>query len=214
MYGLDEARVRLGLDYGLTDKLSVSFGRNSEDKTLDSYLKYKLIRQSKGAKVFPVTITALGGIAYKTSPRKEDYQFETVDRIAYVSQLHIARKFNPRLSLQISPTYIHKNAVFRDVENNDQIAIGAGGRVKVTKSVALTTEYYYRANVADQNINYNVFGLGIDIETGGHVFQLVLTNTRGLTERAFITETEGDLTAGDIFLGFNVTRTFQLSHKK
>jgi hypothetical protein len=104
--------------------------------------------------------------------------------------------------------------VFRDVENNDQIAIGAGGRVKVTKSVALTTEYYYRANVADQNINYNVFGLGIDIETGGHVFQLVLTNTRGLTERAFITETEGDLTAGDIFLGFNVTRTFQLSHKK
>ncbi len=216
MFGLDDAYVRLGLDYGITDNLSVSIGRNSVDKTMDGYAKYKLVRQSKGAKVFPVTITALGGTAYKSSPKKESTPagFENIDRLAYVGQLLIARKFTPRFSLQLMPTMIHKNAVDQHEEKNDQIALGFGGRIKITKSVALTSEYYYRFDVMDNNPYKNTFGLGIDIETGGHVFQLVLTNTRGLTERAFITETEGDFGAGDIHLGFNVTRTFQLKHKK
>jgi hypothetical protein len=216
MFGLDEAYVRLGLDYGITDNMSVSIGRNSFDKTVDGYLKYKLIRQSKGARTFPVSITALGGTAYKISPKKENTPdgFENIDRLAYVGQLLIARKFTPSLSLQIAPTIIHKNAVDKTEEDNDQFAIGVGGRIKLTKSVAFTTEYYYRANVLENNPYYNTFGCGIDIETGGHVFQIVLTNTRGLTERSFITETEGDFGAGDIHLGFNVTRTFQLKHKK
>ena len=221
LYGLDDAYVRLGLDYGLTNNMSVSIGRNSVDKTLDGYLKYKLIRQSKGASVFPVSITALGGVAYKASPEKEFVPegFGNIDRLAYVTQLLIARKFGPNFSFQIAPTFIHKNAVDQRIESNDQVAVGFGGRYKLTKSVALTGEYYYRLNVedtADGNPNpyYNTAGIGIDIETGGHVFQIVLTNTRGLTERAFITETDGDLAAGDIHLGFNVTRTFQLRHDK
>ena len=94
------------------------------------------------------------------------------------------------------------------------ITIGAGGRLKLTKSIALTCEYYYRLNVPEDNPYYNSLGFGIDIETGGHVFQLVMTNTRGLTERSFITETEGDFADGDIHLGFNVTRTFQLKRTK
>jgi hypothetical protein len=89
-----------------------------------------------------------------------------------------------------------------------------GGRIKITKSVALTSEYYYRLDVPENNENFNTLGFGIDIETGGHVFQILFTNTRGLTERAFITQTEGDFGDGDIHLGFNVTRTFQLKHKK
>jgi hypothetical protein len=217
MYGLDDAYVRLGLDYGITDNMSVSIGRNSVDKTMDGYLKYKLIRQSKGARTFPVSITALGGAAYKTSPRKDAAPegFHAVDRLAYVGQLLIARKFTTRFSLQIMPTIVHKNAVEqRILEKNDQIAIGVGGRIKVSKSVALTSEYYYRVGVPANNPYHNALGLGIDIETGGHVFQLVLTNTRGLTERSVITETEGNFAKGDIHLGFNVTRTFQLKHKK
>ncbi len=216
MFGLDDAYVRLGVDYGITDNLSISVGRNSVDKTIDGYFKYKVLRQSKGAKVFPVTITALAGTAYQASPKKEDTRpgFETIDRLAYVGQLLIARKFTPNLSLQLMPTLIHRNAVIQEIEMNDQLAIGAGGRIKVTKSVAVTGEYYYRLNTPENNPYYNTFGLGIDIETGGHVFQLVLTNTRGMTERAFITQTEGDLADGDIHLGFNVTRTFQLKHKK
>jgi hypothetical protein len=216
MYGLDQASVRLGLDYGLTDKLSASIARNSLDKTLDGYLKYKVARQSKGGRTFPVSITALAGAAYKMSPKKEDAPegFENVDRLAYVTELLIARKFNTNLSLQIAPVYIHKNAVDQDMQENDQFALGFGGRMKVTKSVAITTEYYYRLNVQENNPYYNSFGIGVDIETGGHVFQLIITNTQGLTERAFITETTGEFNKDDILFGFNVTRTFQLGHKK
>jgi hypothetical protein len=216
MFGLDDAYVRLGLDYGVTDRLSASIGRNSVDKTVDGYLKYKVARQQKGTRNIPVTITALAGTAYKSSPRKEDLPagFKGIDRLAYVGQLLIARKFTSRLSLQLMPTMIHKNAVDRVRENNDQFAIGFGGRYKITRSVAFTSEYYYRVNVPDANESYNTLGFGIDIETGGHVFQLVFTNTRGLTERSFITETEGDFANGDIHFGYNVTRTFQLRGKK
>lgn len=215
-FGLDEAYVRLGLDYGITDNLSASIGRNSVDKTLDGYLKYKIARQRTGVSNIPVTITALGGIAYRASPRKDEVPdgFKSIDRLAFVGQLLVARKFSPRLSLQLMPTIVHKNAVDQRLENNDQFAVGAGGRFKVTKSVALTTEYYYRLGVPEPNPYFNTFGFGVDIETGGHVFQLVFTNTRGLTERGFITETEGDFSDGDIHFGFNVTRTFQLQRKK
>lgn len=210
MFGLDEAYVRLGLDYGITDNLSVSIGRNSFDKTMDGFLKYKLLRQSKGGRNVPVTITALGNMAYRTSPKEG---VESIDRIAYVGQLLIARKFTPNFSFQLMPTFVHKNAVIQTQEDNDQIALGAGGRIKLTRSLALTTEYYYRLNEKTGSPYKNTLGFGIDIETGGHIFQLVITNTRGLTERSFITETTGDFSEGDIHFGFNVTRTFQLKKK-
>jgi hypothetical protein len=224
MFGLDEAFVRLGLDYGITDNLSVSIGRNSADKIMDGYLKYKVLRQSTGERNCPVTITALGGLAYNISPKKgsEPEGFESVDRLAYTGQLLIARKFTPALSLQLMPTFIHKNAVNKAVEENDQLAIGIGGRLKVTKSVALTTEYYHRLDPPDNDLvtaygeekRFNALGFGVDIETGGHVFQLIITNTSSLTERTVITQTHGDFFDGDIHLGFNVTRTFQLKKKK
>ncbi len=221
MYGLDEAYVRLGLDYGVTDNLSISIARNSRDKIMDGYFKYKLIRQSKGGRNFPVTVTALLGAAYKLDPKKDDDpDFKTVDRMSYTTQLLIARKFTPNFSLQLMPVLIHKNAVHKNYEDNDHFALGLGGRIKLTRSIALTSEYYYRFNARDDDDfadplkRYNALGFGIDIETGGHVFQLVLTNTSKLTERTFITETDGDFFAGDIHLGFNVTRTFQLKKKK
>lgn len=215
-FGLDDAYVRLGLDYGLTKNLSVSLGRNSVDKSLDGYLKYRIARQQTGAVNFPVTVTGLGGMVYRASPRSDDAPegYKRVDRLGYVGQVLIARKVNTRISLQLMPTFIHKNAVDQARERNDQIAIGFGGRYKITKSVALTGEYYNRVNVPEANPYKNTAGFGVDIETGGHVFQLVLTNTRGLTERAFITETEGDFGEGDIHFGFNVTRTFNLSSRK
>ncbi len=216
LFGLDQAYVRIGLEYGITDKLGVGIGRNSVDKTMDGFLRYKLIRQSKGAKNFPLTITAFANAAIRTSPKKEDasYDITTVDRMSYTGQILIARKFNSKLSLQLMPTIVHKNTVDRTVTNNDTYALGAGGRVKVSKSVALTAEYYYRFNTNPNDPYYNAIGVGIDIETGGHVFQIVLTNTRGLTERAVVTETEDDFFDGGIHLGFNVTRSFQLKKRK
>jgi hypothetical protein len=211
LYGLDQAYVRLGLEYGITDQLGVGLGRNSEDKTMDAYLRYRFLRQKSGGGM-PVTVTAFGIAGYKFSPRDEDasYDIQPVDRLSYVGQLLIARKFSSALSLQFMPSFVHKNAVDPAIEKNNTIALGIGGRLKVTRSVALTTEYYYRVDVPPGNPYFNPLGFGIDIETGGHVFQLVMTNSRGLTERAFLTETNGDFFAGDISFGFNVTRTFQL----
>jgi len=216
LYGLDQAYVRLGLEYGLTDRLGVGIGRNSADKTMAGYLRYKVARQSSGAKKMPFTITAFGIAAVKTSPKKEDegYDIQLTDRMSYTGQLLIARKVNSALSLQLMPTIVHKNTVDKSIENNDQLAMGIGGRLKVTRSIALTTEYYYRLDVPDGNPYYNPIGFGVDIETGGHVFQLVMTNSQGLTERAFLTETTGNFFKGDIHLGFNVTRTFQLKKNR
>ena len=216
LFGLDQAYVRLGLDYGITDNLSVSLGRNSIDKTIDGYLKYKILRQKKGASQFPFSVTVLGGVAYKTSPKKEDAVdgFENIDRFSYTTQFIIARKFSSKFSLQLMPSYVHKNAVDQEIEKNNQFALGFGGRFKITKSMALTGEYYHNFSMLDNSPYYNALGLGIDIETGGHVFQVVITNAIGLTERAFITETRDDFFDGDIHLGFNVTRTFQLRKNK
>ena len=216
LFGLDQAYVRLGLEYGITDNLGVGFGRNSFDKTMDGYLRYKFIRQSTGAINFPVTITAFGSGAIRTSPRAPDaaYDIQLVDRLAYTAQLLIARKFSPTFSMQLMPTLVHKNTVDKTVETNDVYALGFAGRLKVSRSIALTSEYYHRFNVGNANPYYNAVGVGIDIETGGHVFQLIFTNTRGLTERAFITETQGDVRNGDFSLGFNVTRAFQVKKPK
>jgi hypothetical protein len=225
MFGLDQAYVRLALDYGITDKLSVSIGRNSFDKTMDGYLKYKLLRQSKGEKNFPVTVTAFANAAYKLSPRNNtdiSPDFQNVDRLSYTGQLLIARKFTPSFSFQIMPTFVHKNSInfASEVAEHNQFALGFGGRLKVSKSIALTGEYYANVNLGEYYVGeelypyHNSFCLGIDIETGGHVFQLLLTNAIGLNERAFITETQDDFFAGHIHLGFNVSRTFQLKKNK
>ncbi|MGC3946620.1 MAG: DUF5777 family beta-barrel protein [Chryseolinea sp.] len=221
-FGLDQAYVRLGLDYGITDRLAVSIGRTSTDKTVDGYLKYRALRQSKGAKNFPFSMTALGGMAYKLAPKNNtdvSPEYEDIDRLSYTGQLLIARKFSPALSLQLMPTLVHKNYV-ESYEENNQFALGFGGRMKISKSMAITAEYYWNMSRPDNNTLpedarlYDAMSIGLDIETGGHVFQILLTNAIGLTERAFITETRDNFFDGDIHLGFNVTRNFQLKKKK
>jgi hypothetical protein len=209
-FGLDDAYVRIGMEYGLSDRLGVGVGRNSVDKTLDAYLRYKILRQKEGAESFPFTATAFGGLAFQTSPRNKDLPvpLQTNDRMAYVTQVLIARKFTSALSFQIMPSVVHKNTVNKTFETNTTPLLGVGGRIKLTRSMALTSEYYYRFDVPPGSPYHNPLGFGIDIETGGHVFQLVFTNSRGLTERAFLTETLGNFFEGDIHFGFNVTRMF------
>jgi|SRR6478736_10236981 len=216
LFGLDQAYVRYGLEYGITNRLGVGLGRNSYDKTSDGYVRYKVLRQSKGAVNMPFTVTFFGIGAYKASPKKADatYDIQPVDRLSYTAQFLIARKFTSNLSLQVMPSFVHKNTVDKTIENNDTFVLGVGGRIKVSRSVAITSEYYHRFNVMDTNPYYDAIGVGVDIETGGHVFQIVLTNTRGLTERAFLTETTGQVSKGDIHLGFNITRTFQTKKKE
>lgn len=218
LWGLDDAYVRLGLEYGITDRLGVGLGRNSIDKSFDAFMRYKVLAQQPGK--MPVTVTVLGTLNYRSSPKKDEsiVPITAKDRISYVGQLLIARKFTPGLSLQVNPIFVHRNTVDQQVENNDDFALGIAGRQKISRSMALTAEYLVRLTSRENNLpvyeRYNALGFGIDIETGGHVFQLVFTNSLGLIERSVVTETNGNFWDGDIHFGFNVTRTFQLSRKK
>jgi hypothetical protein len=212
LWGLDNAYIRLGLEYGITDRLGVSIGRTSTDKTYDTYVRYKLFRQSSGAKVFPVTVTLIGTANYKTSPQANENPLITPsDRLSYVGQILIARKFSSKLSLQVNGLFVHRNMVYKSYENNDDYAVGFSGRYKISKSVALTSEYFLRLNPTINTPYYNSLGFGVDIETGGHVFQLVFTNSLGMIDRAIVSETDGRFGAGDIHFGFNISRVFQFS---
>jgi hypothetical protein len=212
-FGLDESNVRLGADYGITDRLNVGVGRNSFEKTYDGFLKYKILRQKAGASGnFPASVTGFTSAAIKTlktgDPAGEP---DLSQKLAYAYQLIIARKFSPSFSFQFSPTMIHRNAVAESLQPHDLYALGAGGRIKLTKRVSLNAEYYYQFNAVENTGIQNAFAVGFDIETGGHVFQLHFTNARAMNEKGFITETTGDFFDGDVHFGFNISRTFQVN---
>lgn len=215
LWGLDDAVMRMGLEYGITNRLGVAIGRSSDDKTFDGYFKYKLARQSSGARNFPFTITTVFSGAVKSSPRSSDNpDLEFMERLAYSAQVLIARKISKTVSVQITPTLVHRNNVSKSTENNDDFALGLAGRYKITRSLTLTTEYYLRTNPHESTPYYNALGFGLDIETGGHVFQLVFTNTLGMTDRIVVAETTGKFGDGDIHFGFNMTRAFYPGKKR
>lgn len=212
LFGLDESNVRIGMDYGISNRLNAGFGRNSFEKTYDGFLKYKLISQQSGSiRNVPVSIVGFSSIALKTLKTGDPAGEPNLNnKLTYAYQLIIAKKFSSALSLQISPTLVHRNAVVENTDANDIYALGAAGRIKLTKRLSLNAEYYYQFNRISSSVIQDSFAIGFDIETGGHVFQLHFTNSRAMIEKGFITETTGDFFEGDIHFGFNISRTFQL----
>ena len=208
LYGLDNAQVRFGLDYGLNDWSSIGLGRSSFLKTIDANAKIKLVSQSKGEDFFPFSIVWYSSAFFKQAiwkdMRADDYLFS--DQISYAHQVLVARKINSALSLQLSPTLVHKNIVNQG-EDNDLMSVGFGARHKLTSRISLNAEYFLQL---DKENSVNPLSLGVDIETGGHVFQLHLSNSAAMFERAFIHETNGDWSNGDIYFGFNISRVFTL----
>lgn len=217
-FGLDQSNIHLSLEYGINNWLMIGMGRGSYEKTFDGFAKFSILRQSTGAKTMPVSLSAVTSIALNTlrfqNQTRSDY-FSS--RLAYVAQVLVARKINQAISVQLTPTYIHKNLVATELDPNDIYAVGAGARLKLTKRTSLNGEYYYVVNpktYLSQQI-YNPLSIGFDIETGGHVFQLFFTNSLGMIEKAFIGETTGSWTKGDIRFGFNISRVFTLiKHNK
>lgn len=209
-FGLDNATMRLGFDYGLTNQLSVAIGRSTFEKTFDGHIKYKLLRQTNGG--VPVTLDVFSGM-YFTSLRNTDKPYlNGTYRTSYATSLLIARKFSRSFSLQLTPTVLHYNLVPAAIDHNNVFAIGIGGRKKVTRRMSVNAEYIY---VPSSQINslqvYNSLSVGIDIETGGHVFQLHITNSQGMVEPLFIGKSTGAWSKGDIYFGFNISRAFNLS---
>lgn len=203
-FGLDGANVRFSLEYGLSDRLTAGIGRNSLEKVYDGFLKYKLINQSA---TNPVTLSWFSNMAIRTLENPDFAEDDFTSKVSYTHQVLIARKFNENFSFQFSPTYIHRNKVLENQENTI-FALGLGGRYKLSKRLSLNVEYFYRLT-EELNDNFkDAIGIGVEIETGGHVFHLSFTNARSMNERAFITETDGDFFGGDIHFGFNISRVF------
>ena len=209
-FGLDQATIRLGLEYGLTDRLAVGVGRSSLEKTFDGFAKYRLLRQSTGPGAVPVSLAVLATAALTSLELQPQPERTTTSRFTYTYQALLARKFSPSFSVQLMPTLVHRNYVALRRDQNNVYALGAAARQKLTKRFALTGEYYYLLPGATADDFRNSLALGFDIETGGHVFQLHVTNSPGMIEKFFIPQTTGNFFKGDIFFGFNISRAFQL----
>lgn len=216
-FGLDDSNIRFGLEYAFTDNLTLGLGRSSYEKTYDGFVKYKFLKQSIGVQKFPFSMSLFGSIAKKTIKNYEpENEPDFNDRLFYTTQVLIARKFNKEFSLQLSPTYIHRNTVAINSDPHDIFVIGAGGRYKVSKRVSINAEYFHTINPLKSIDTHNSLAFSVDIETGGHVFQLILSNAITMIENSFITETTGNFFKGDIHFGFNISRDFQIGkrHKK
>jgi len=192
----------------------IGAGRSSFEKQYDGFLKVKMLRQSKGAHSFPFTLSGFAGIYYNSlkwaDPTRTNYESS---RLNYVFQLLMARKFSEGFSLQLTPTLTHHNLVPLNTDKNDMLAVGIGARQKLSKRVSVNVEYYYNIPGYSPKGIQNPLSLGFDIETGGHVFQLIFTNSTGIAENQYITKTTGKWSAGDIHFGFNISRVFTIGGK-
>ena len=203
-FGFDDATTKIGGIYGVTDWLSVSTSRHTLLKIYETSLKYRLARQNDK---FPFDIVGYNTIDINSGLKKDDYpKIEFSDRLTYVNQLLISRKFSDKLSLELVPSYIHKNLYNQNTENDNQFTLSAGGRLKLTKRLSLNLEYGENFNKPD--FYNNPLSVGLDIETGGHIFQLIFTNSQSMTESGYLTNATGDWGKGDFFFGFNLYRVF------
>jgi hypothetical protein len=212
LWGLDQAMMHLSLEYGIKNWVMVGVGRGTYEKAYDGFLKFTVLRQSKGQKNMPVSVSLLSTAAINTEIKTANYPFWS--RVSYVYQLLVARKFNEKFSLEINPTIVHRNIVDTEVDPNDLVSFGAGFRYKLSRHVTFNAEYYYVIPPLNDNRSgpktYNPLSVGFDIETGGHVFQLFLTNSQAMIEKGFIADTKGNWADGGVHFGFNVSRVFTL----
>ena len=215
LFGMDYATIRFDFHYGLTDRISFGVGRSSLDKIYDIFLKTKLIRQTSGFKSFPFSVLFYSDIGIDTKRKPEIYpsvKDNFSNRLLYVNQLIIGRKFSRNLSLEILPTLVHRNLVPTNNDDHDQASIGIAGRFKLSNRISINADYFIP--IGDRNENYkNSLAVGVDYETGGHVFQVMLANAQGPYEYTFIENANGDFSSGTLYLGFNISRSFTLKNE-
>lgn len=218
-FGLDNARtMRLGFDYGLGDNLTIGIGRSTYKKEIDGFVRYRILWQSKGEKAMPVSLIYSGGFVYNGS-KSNVFNDPLIDptttrRLSYYHQILVGRKFSENFTLQLAPMIIHSNFVENKLYPNNLFVLEIGTRYKFTKRMAIVIDYSFPFNSFPLNYSNNPLSVGVDIETGGHVFQLHFSNSVGVNERAYINENNGSWLKGDIGFGFNISRLFQLQRKK
>jgi hypothetical protein len=234
LYGFDNSTdIRIAFDFGITDDLTIGVGRSKERELIDGNVKYRILTQTTDNHI-PISLAFYGDMSYNPQEASQfysgtiagpDFKQKEAHRFAYCSQLLIARKFSSRFSFQLAPTYQHRNFVpaFINPENgaeesNDIFAIGAGARLKLTKRVSIIADYYYTFSEFRQNNKNSPFyaplALGVEIETGGHVFHINFTNSSGIIENNYIPYTTDNWLKGGFKFGFNISRVFNLGRRK
>jgi hypothetical protein len=215
--GLDNAsNIRFSLDYGLTDNISIGLGRSKTLEHIDGNLKWRFLSQKTSG--MPISAAYFTNFAVTPMAANDDRYDNLGNRFSYTHQLIIARKFSPSISLEILPTFVHRNLVDQTIFNpsnnavdeNDILAMGFAGRVKVSKRVALVADYFLTFSEfrTSENGYYDPVSVGIEIETGGHVFHLNVSNSAGIIENDFISNTTDSWGDGNYKLGFNISRVF------
>lgn len=204
-YGLDNANTQIKFLYGWKDWLTISAARS--EMAYDFSVKYQLKSQKKDG--FPVTIVGFNSLAINNILKESNYpKMDFSNRLIYVSQILVSRKFTERLSLEVAPTYFHENFVENDLQDNSQYAIGLGGRYKIASRWSINIDYAAHLNRHSTSNYKNPLSVGVDLETGGHVFQMHFTSSQAIHEAGFLGQTTGDWTKGDVFFGFNLLRVF------
>jgi hypothetical protein len=213
-WGLDAASIRIGFEYSVYDWLAVSIGRSSYLKTWDGYVKARFLSQKESGMPISATIFVGSALDGRRNLYPDDRPTFFSQRMSYTTQLLVSSKVTKWLSLQLMPTVVHYNLVETRDDKNTLFLMGAAARVKLTHNFGLTGEYYPRINDNPNNGFRNSFAVGFDFSTGGHVFQIQLTNAQAMFESGFMRQTTGNFWDGDIHLGFNITRNFALGHNK
>jgi hypothetical protein len=208
LFGLDQASMRMGFDYGVTKNFTIGIGRSTFNKEVDGFVKYRLIHQHKNVKPIPFSVIAIAGMTLKTGTITDAALNKIQHRIGYYYQAIIGRKFGEGFTMQLSPTLVHRNMTDLSTDKNDMVAMGVGARLKISNRSALILDTYPILYGGRENYNQFPLSIGIDIETGGHVFQLHVSNSKGMNEKAFISETLQRWDKGEIQIGFNLSRVF------
>lgn len=226
LYGFDNAaNIRLAFEYGITDNIMIGIGRSKVREAIDGFVKYRFLTQTTNNKV-PLSVAFMGNTAVTPMRDPTGGQWtKFLHRVSYTTQLIIARKFGNVGSLEVLPTYVHRNYVpgltnanNGATEENGLFALGVAGRVQLSGSSSIVFDYYYTFSEYRKNNTqdpyYMPLSVGFEIETGGHVFHLDFTNSAGIIENHFIPNSGDTWTKGGFKFGFNISRVFTLGGRK
>ncbi|MFT6095419.1 MAG: hypothetical protein ACJAT0_000634 [Nonlabens sp.] len=207
LFGMDNAVTRFQFVYGLTEWMHIEASRTGFNKTYQLATKFKLKQQVREG--FPFSIALFTALDTNTELDRVIYpKLEFVDRLGYTAQFIIARKVSKRFSAQLSPTLFHQNFVPFDPQDNTQFAMGLGARYKLTNRWSINADYGAHLNRANESPFVNPLSVGVDLETGGHVFQMHFTNAQPMLTNGFLSQAAGDWTKGRFYFGFNLVRVF------
>ncbi|MDG1042671.1 MAG: DUF5777 family beta-barrel protein [Flavobacteriaceae bacterium] len=207
LFGLDEAVTHLNFVYGVSDRFNISASRSSNQKIYEVGSKFALLKQQAGK--IPFTVAGYTSVLANTALSTDNLpKLEFKHRLSYVAQLLISRKINSELSVIVSPTFFHDNYVTNDLQDNSQYGVGFGGRYKLGKRWSVNMEYGVHLNRSEGSLYINPFSIGVDLETGGHVFQLHFTNSQSMNTNGVFGTSTGDWSDSDVYFGFNLARSF------